>query len=400
MRVGQGSPQVNSIRLTDGYAGPLTIGPAVTTGALELRTGDIAQGANTTLTVTGRLDWSGGRLNTGPVAARLRLTGSTATGTIDPGGGTLRSGDALTLDNQAALTLLAGTVLLTQDVPVDVASGAQVRQIATVIGGILAEVGGAALTQFHRISGPNSRWDAWNGRSDLPVLVNGGGLPRIHGSDPEESFRPGTFTANGASGLLYGNSSVAVGQDGTLVIDNSNTLDAKNGGLYVGTGGRFRTAALMRGQYARPEDEVLIKGKMAVAGGDVALSDPAYALSAPPAPNEHRFVTLRVTGDVVWSGGVYRPGIGYDLNNNRGQDVWRSNGKFTITGGAGGAVLGPRYANLAGGPYLTATWWVIEANDLQYAQPNTTVGFETPAQNQELNARTLGTSLGIEFKPR
>src|SRR5947209_5776491 len=105
---------VASLHLVNVYTGTATLQADLTVGTLDLTSGASSQwtgSATKDLTVTTAVTWTGGTLNSSAHAATATLGGTVS---IDPGGGSIATGDNLAFQDATA-TVAGGTVTFNND---------------------------------------------------------------------------------------------------------------------------------------------------------------------------------------------------------------------------------------------------------------------------------------------
>jgi hypothetical protein len=174
----------------------------------------------------------------------------------------------------------------------------------------------------------------------------------------------------GQTGSVYMNGATSL-----LLIENGSTLDADNG-VYLNEG---KLATIPVNQANQPEAKII--GNLTNAGADVVISDPAYD----PFGGGHKFAVLKIEGDAIWSGGVFRIFTRLNLNGTTVSDRWVATGEFTITTGALGAKLGPAGIENPGNYDLTNVTWekIIEAPTITFDPDPEEVSIDFEVASQE-----------------
>ncbi|MDB5313552.1 MAG: hypothetical protein JWO38_7754 [Gemmataceae bacterium] len=350
------SGSYRTVMLNSSYTGKVTLSGSLSVGTLGLNGGVISQpvgGTDITVTrISGMspyevpgFSWSGGTLNDTAHAANLTVIAGTAL--IDPQGGTLKTGSTLSFTGGTTGTFNPGAVEFANDAGINVDAASTVSSTGT----------GAAPVQLKLKLGANGAilsagtFNAAGITSDLPITITGGTMTVYGGT---ASFAGNVKQANGTP-----LSSSILQTGGTIVIDNGWSLtSAKNIEL---DGGKLSTRATTNGIQL---PAMVTAGTLFVDGADIVISDPTYSTGV----TGHQFGTLKVTGDIEWTGGTYRPFVDGTANSVT-TDLWTCTGTFTIDGtvkqGQTGAKYGPVDVNSPpGGPGIGRTWAILTASSI------------------------------------
>jgi hypothetical protein len=371
----------NSITITAGYTGTVTVTGPVQTDALYLNNGTIDQpaGSGSDITVLGGATlndntwwlnpgwdggsdfyWTGGTLDSTNSGATLHISGAGTTGVINPvNAGAISTGDTLSIENGASATFQPGTLTFTGGTGLVVNANC----LATI------EATGPDVTFSSGTAGVNAppkNWiqaggknivngaGTWDG-ANLP-LENDGGTFRVRGG-ATASFT-GVVGPAGQTGSYR-----QTGATGLTLIENGSTIQVASG-MYLAAG-KLATFATTETEYRQPTATLV--GNLTDTGADIVISDDDYNAAG---VQGHQYGTFKVTGNVVWSGGVYRPFLGAVVMGDTVHgiaDFWKINGTLTVTGGPNGAMLGPivddpavtsgakfSILNAVGGTFITA----------------------------------------------
>ncbi len=378
MQSNSGGP-FNSITLTAGYTGTVTVTGPVQTDALYLNNGTIDQpaGSGSDMTVLGGATtndytwwlnpgwnggsdfyWTGGTLNSTSNLANINISGSSTIATIAPtNAGTVTTGDNINLNNGAVATLLAGTVNLANsaNVNIDTTSSFEVDPGEDNVASVGVALGGPGnSTQI-----TNKNWLEVRSGTFItrPIYVQGGTF----------TLKPDTYAdvwgeIGGQGGPSYKQTS------GVTYLGDGSTLRVENSALF--TGGKLSTLSSSATQSA----DATIIGNVTDTGADVTICDGVLA--------GHCYGTLFVDGNVNWTGGSYRPVIDGTMQDGE-SDLWEASGTFTI---GGAATLAPCAIDCAGNtifPYESGWTWLVIQGDLGIIAANNTPAIVGPWVNAQ-----------------
>ena len=337
MQSSSGGP-FNSITLTAGYTGTVTVTGPVQTDALYLNNGTIDQpaGSGSDMTVLGGATtndytwwlnpgwnggsdfyWTGGTLNSTSNLANINISGSSTIATIAPANaGTVTTGDTINLNDGAVATMLAGT--LSQ------ANGGNLNINAN--SGFIVAPGPGKISysedlEFYEGNYTNIAANAWltveSGTfATRPIMVSGG------------VFTLWGDTTARVKGEIKGTADASYMQTaGATYLTGGSTLWVHNTALF--TGGQLSTLTTTGtdGLTSTMSSTATIKGNLTNTGADVTIGDEDGTFEG------HVYGMLLVFGNVNWTGGTYRPVLNGDFNNGHA-DTWFASGTFTIGGTA------------------------------------------------------------------
>jgi hypothetical protein len=363
----------NSIFVTTGYTGTITLAGPVQTLALCLESGTIDQplpSGGSDITVLGGevpneytgllfpqlggadFNWTGGTLNSTDSGATLHITGSSTTAVINPqGAGFQSTGDTISLENGSAGNFLPGTLTFTGG-----STGLVVNAncLATIEATGTTEAAGATVTFSIGTASTGSplNWIKAGGN----ITVNGAAT--WDGAKVPLENDGGTFTVQGGATAAFtgavGPADQAAsyrqtGTTGLTLIQNGSSIEVANS-MYLAAG-KLSTFATTNG--AQPV--ATLDGDLTDAGADIVISDNAYNAAGVIG---HQYGTFEVTGNVRWSGGVYRPYlgiVGIGIFEQTIADYWQIDGSLTVSGGPNGATLGPMLCD----PVVSGDWFTI-----------------------------------------
>lgn len=304
----------------------------MTTKRLMVSAGEFVQdNAGEDITVTGTtvadtrfthatFEWTGGAINSSSNPANFTLTGTAATGWVDPPGAvfnTLTLNDNLTVAAGAKLEVLDGTVTSALHTSILVTGGASLKTgDATNL-----LVSAASVTKSVKLTGAASKAE-FTGTFRSRALEVESGTAKVLGEGKTSTFAGPVGFGGTASVLVTG---------GALVIENGSTLDTGTRKTCI-AGGKLATQAYGTG--AQPVAN--IKGNLLVqyTASEVKISDTAYN---PSGVTGHQYGELKVDGNVEWDSGKYIPWVAGGTSSACGE--WSSTGTFTID--SGGCVLAP-----------------------------------------------------------
>ena len=312
-----GGGYYHSVTLVAQYGGTVTLASGFATEHLNVQGGTIDQPtAGTDIIVgpassdsSGTFDWTGGTINSTSNLAAVYVQGA-VTFTIDPGGGTLRTGSTFTFEGTDEEATAAGTV---RAGTVEIGNGAGINldQYATMTVEANDGKGGKAYFEFKAIEGTYAK--------DNRSLTLGKGSELI-------VYGPGTFTNEKIALILNGGTAefknnvpatiitpdatripypVTV-QAGTLKLHTGSTITAGGKGVTINGG----TLALI-GDNSGPAK---IDGKFALLAGTISFSG--------------NYLIFDVTGEVSWLSGTFRPRI--DIKTSKFSDTWQIDGGLSI----------------------------------------------------------------------
>jgi hypothetical protein len=270
-------------------------------------------GSGTDITVTEEFEWTRGTLNSSNYLATLTLDGATATITplttggimTPPTAGTVYLGSNITLENGAVATMGEGTIELTNDgIEIDVEANcafdvnpgtSAVAEISNLLSTHIQISANAAITV---LSGTFQAAGRLTNAGSFTLMLNtGAAFPGVVGNDVAYLQTGGqTLLSNGST--LHTDASKDVKITGGTLGTMSSTSDATT------------TAT--------------ISSNLEVTGGNILIG-----VGTVP----HTFGTLQVSGNVVWTGGTYRPVV-FGTQDNGSADLWLATGTFTIGAGA------------------------------------------------------------------
>jgi hypothetical protein len=317
------------VQVVNGYAGTVSLAADGSGGLsvimLNLTSGAISQpAAGTELSVLNTLIWTGGALGEteanpsdpafAPSNSVVNVMGS---GTITlPTDGTLYCGSTLGFYNPTAAAVEtvitgAGTLLLNGGLGVNVAADAKVEVHANL--GLIRVMSAVANKQLTLNVG--SEWGyVGTGPAELGLqVINPGGRFYLTGKVDLK------LTGGDANTPAYTQSSAPFIPT-MLAIQNGSSLDVSTSKGILINGG---TVWLNLNADAGANQEVTIVGKFMMAGGEIAFQAPIMI------GEDFAFSTFHVFGDVVWSHGIFRPGVDCRAGKT-GADQWWVSGTMTI----------------------------------------------------------------------
>ena len=365
MQSSSGGP-FNSITLTAGYTGTVTMTGPVQTNALYLNNGTIDQpaGAGSDITVLGGATpndntwwlnpgweggsdfyWTGGTLDSTNSGATLHITGSSTIAVIAPqNAGAVSTGDTISVEQASTANFMGGTVTFTGGVGINITGHSTVnvftateQQSATQHYQTMIRNGVEYINDangYFKVIGPGVA------TSMLPLVIRRGVLSVTGGA---------TATFQGQNSWNIYGWQVPTGsidnERGKVVIETGSTLVAVNGMVQMGgvlqinvTGAKGGNAKLI--------------GNLWVNGGRVTF-DYSRPVNGVPGAAE---ATFTVEGNVSWSGGIYTPTV--DRQQARDASKWIVTKTMTITGSA---ALRPIFINRANAAPAGSRWLVIFA---------------------------------------
>ena len=163
------------------FAATVTLSSAITTTDFRMFAGSTSQTADDRdITVTSYFRWTGGTINSSAFVGKLNIDG--AVGLIEPGGGTVTTGDTIQFLNGATGTFYDGTVNFTGGEGISVGGGCEANfEIGTA--GINLDYSGPIPSQgkiilqagatgtFYRKAGITG---LTSGNIDMPIVITGG----------------------------------------------------------------------------------------------------------------------------------------------------------------------------------------------------------------------------------
>ena len=347
--------------------GALILGNDVTAGSMSLSGGSISQATGADLTIDGDTDWlgdhfewTGGSINVAGNAADVIVTGATTLGLIAPyGAGTVVLGSSLTIAAGALVTMKAGTVEFTAVGEINVEADSGIAVDPGPQDEILLKASGGTITAHQINILPNAYVELLSGNwiHKGPVL-NRGSFTLTSGTSAE--FYETVDGGQGAPSFKQTEGITKLYHDALLSVHH------EPGGMLI-TGGKLSTIATLYGASAS------IRGNLTVTGGEVVIGDGSVP---------HIFGTLYVyDGNVVWTGGTYRPVVEGDRVNGFA-DLWYCAGSFTM---GGTAALAPGTIDGEGNEMTApqqANWtWLIIRGDLGVTSNNNAPSITGPWVN-------------------
>ncbi len=363
MQSSSGGP-FNSITLTAGYTGTVTVTGPVQTNALYLNNGTIDQpaGAGSDITVLGGATpndntwwlnpgwdggsdfyWTGGTLDSTNSGATLHITGSSTIAVIAPqNAGSQSTGDTLSFEGGATAYFLPGNVNFTGGDGIDIAEGSSVEDMPTPKAVVTKSEVNKTDTNLqikdlgsYTVTGPGSA------TSDLPITIPTGILSVV--SNATATFQ-GDIFVNGMAPLSLGS---VVNSGGTVIIESGSTLEAEQG--------MTQASGMLRLNITQNEGVATLDGDLLVGGGTVQFTYVQVPLDGPKSNLKAKFV---VTGDVIWSGGTYIPWI--DVGHPGDGSRWIVKGSMTTTSNA---TIAPQFINAKKHPNVKGQWPIIITKD-------------------------------------
>ncbi len=320
----------NSITITAGYTGTVTVTGPVQTDALYLNNGTIDQpaGSGSDITVLGGatlndntwwlnpgwdggsdFNWTGGTLDSTNSGATLHISGAGTTGVINPvNAGAISTGDTLSIENGASATFQPGTLTFTGGTGLVVTSNCLAMVDPT----------GPDVTFSANTAGVGApkNWIQAGGK----ITVNGTGT--WNGANVPLQNDGGTFTVQGGATASFvgavGPADQAAsyrqtGTTGLTLIQNGSTIQVASG-MYL-SAGKLATIATNSTTQANAK----VDGDLTDVGADIVISDNAYN---PAGVTTHQYATFEVTGNVRWSGGTFRPHLDVQPQVIEGETLW------------------------------------------------------------------------------
>jgi hypothetical protein len=344
----------NSVNVMISYTGTITLDGTLSAADWYQDTGTVDQpGSGTDITVSTNFTWYGGTINSTSNVGTVNIAG--ASGVI---WGTVTSGSQFYVETgtdadgnttYGSLQVNPGEWDFTNDGGVEVEEYCSMTLAPGRAGkGILttnARAGG--VTQFDVVAGAffTVAGDGTGASNDLCIWANNIPL-KNNGLFTAGNYVEANFGGQ-VDGNVFGPSFLQAG--GNSRIENGSSLVPVNG--YTITGGKLSTLAWGL------ENTANIEGKMTMSGGDLVIDDEGTG-------THPKYGTLKVLGDVSWSGGTYHPVV----NTNGSADLWWSTGTFTYSGGS----IWP--GTLGGVPGKGASFLVIRGDGGIVGVPPTPMG--------------------------
>lgn len=326
--------QYAAVLVEGGYGKTITLSKGFTTSTFDLNATPDAKvdQVGNDITVTATFNMTNGTLNVAGHLANVKLDG--ATGTIAPANeGTVKLGSSIIETSGAVLTRKAGTIEVNNDeqefdigencgIEVDPGAGtARIDKSSSVVTGPLTYI---HPNSFLRLLSGTSQ-DKWAVRNDGEFTLMPGTTWHLTGemtipgpAGPAWPYRtipppPGydlspvsrTYVQTGGVTRLYNGSTLQV----------SKPMEIQGGKLSTLVG---------------ETETATIRGNLEVSGGDVVIGDGSIP---------HVYGTLLVDGDVIWTGGTYRPVVMGQEDTLppefvRQSDRWQITGTLTVGGSA------------------------------------------------------------------
>lgn len=338
--------QFNSLNILEGYTGTVTVYTPSTFNHIVLQDGAIALTGGD-LTITNSLNWTGGVLHNGTATRTVHMAGGSAASISPTAAGTVATGASLSFEYLNGVgstgTFNPGTVEFRNAAHLEVDQLCSV-QLGTASGAsvFLRRINPAS--QF-KLKGGMTLTNAENNETDLPLNITGGTLKVT-----------AKLKVNGDLANIPGAGSVVM-SSGTIQIKQGATLQPQKG-LKM-SGGTLTT--LQNGTGV--QTNATVSGDLVISGGEIT-----YLQDAPNRKPDAQLIygRLRVTGDMTWTGGTYRPVV-YAPGGNASACDWLSIlGTLAVTGGATGAKIAPGAIDDNGTynaqqPAPTASWTILTA---------------------------------------
>ncbi len=354
------------VRIQSGYNGTVALGEALTFGVFDLASGAIAQPTSgTDLNITGAFTWTGGTLNNTPSAATVNMYGGGSI--VLPGvGNTITTGSTLnfaSLGGPVQTTITgAGDLLLNGTNADAIFVRADANVVKPVQVGSVGAVKGVNSTTQKLTIEPNAFWGYTGSGTDKLELqvVNNGGKFFLSGQVTMQ------LTGGGLNNPAY-DQGTANNNSAQLEIMNGCNLDvsAAPKGVSVRGGNVTLTG---NPNLPKASQVALITGKYTMSGGVIGFITPTQATDG------LIWGTFQVIGDVLWSGGVYAPGLDCEPTRPKSSNNWVVAGTMTIdASGASKPTIVPVPQFLPPGQQPVGTWTVIQTEG-----PNSQIQGDNP----------------------
>jgi hypothetical protein len=343
-----------AVGIGGGYDKTVTLSKGFVTVDFGLNSGKIAQPVAGTDITTTNFIWMGGELNSTTNPQTLTVAGGKAT--ISPGTtGTLTTRDTIVFTAVNTSSGTVGTTATFNQGTVTFAGGTGMKIGASCLAKL--QPSGANGVQFQASDNANGKYKIINqgefrvmhfggtiyvsGKSALPMLVDGGDLilEWKTGMEFNNSYTAsvgGVQTPLGSVVMNAGEVSVAV----------ASTLKVSEGMLM--TSGEINAHVPAEADAGEDNRRATIDGNLTVSGGVISFD---YALLGWSGYEAY----LSATGNIVWSGGTFKPVINNSTLEAKSQ--WRCNGTFTIQGTA--PLVDPFRMNPNVDPPAGRTWTVL-----------------------------------------
>jgi hypothetical protein len=356
-----GGGEYNVVHVTPYYTSTITLSHPLQTKALQVANGTIDQpdtADGTDITVDGAYPvsadpadpfgstlasfwWTGGTINNidhTSQTAGLRVIGSGTTGLIDFGDGTeWDTADTLKIESTAKVSFTSGTVLFTAGNGVDIGENCVFTVTTTGVPPSRPPALSNVSTGLCYVTiNPGGVCDVlWDWESELPIYNNAG---RLHLG--EKITATITNPVGGVPGVYQVNN-----DNSKTELDGGSVLSVTDGGMEM-AGGSLWIRPTANWQIST------IGGNFTMSGGFIQYDLRAFNTAVG---------SLKVLGDVTWSGGTYN--AGYDATRNGKCTYWECTGTMTITGGPGGATVNPVKVNGPGSPKTDWLYLILHADN-------------------------------------
>lgn len=349
-----------------GHTGTITLTVPVTFETVEMHAEDAVidqpEGEDSALTITSRFDWTDGTINESESESSVTIDG--AVSSIMPyNGGTIYTGSELNFEGGASGTIQVGTLSFTNDVSFSLIGAGTALALDTALGNVVLQVPANATRSAYVRAG--TQLIAHGGAGVVqpsPLVV--AGVAKVSGST--------TLECTGGSGSVPSIQTEA-GVGGYIVIEHDSTLAVSNW-CVINPSGELQTHVKPNANLGLDQRTIpaQISGSLRWQGGLVTLSVGAVG--------PHVWGRLRVTEDMVWTGGNLQMLVSADATNGNLDKITVGRAlSVTVATVAGAPIPGsPRFA--AGTPNnvqpaLNQVWrGVITAMNINLTGPMPSAG--------------------------
>ena len=352
---------LNSLHVLSNYTQTITMATSLWVGTLEMRAGEGGKIEQPTLgldlTVTTRLDWTSGTINSTQNLANLIISGATAL--IAPANaGAVNTGSLLKLVNGAQLTELPGEVDFAKGAGMDIGDSCTATMAPTVQATVrhtdVSHAGGMITVRqggLYIVTGESDYLIPAVYDAKLPLLNYGTVIVR------NASTMMVTVTQPAEGGPQPAYYQYADPSGAVTSIENGSTLTA----VSVASGQSSRGLVWIDGgviQTVRPNDTLTT----AKVDGDMKVTRETTVSVGVGANIRTPFNVLRVFGTVDWQGGTYTPRV----DNSGSSSLWQSDGAFTV---GTGVSISPIQLST---PLVNQTFTIIQGASVTGTPPTVT----------------------------
>ena len=302
-----GGGSYGGIWIASSYTATITFGGAITTDTFDQAGGEVSQPTSgTDLTVTNLFHWTAGTLNSSSHLSTVTITGAATSALVAPtNGGTVNLGSSIELSGGAEATLKEGTINVTN-------TGTELNINAGC--GMLVDPGADASAVFSsanvtfrgqiNINGEQSWLKVYSGRLDslMPLKNSGGSLILL----------PNTLSTFQGEVDGVGDGPSVRQTAGAMYLYQGSILEVSDAAF-----GLIMSGGVLSIQLDQGFGPAEIIGDVKISGGDIVSG-------ANDTGDNHLFGTLKVEGNVSWTGGTYRPFVGVASPEN--YDHWFATG--------------------------------------------------------------------------